>query len=57
MKTTKRVIAIALTVLMLALAVPFAAYAGTNTLTVQCDKPGYTYSVYKIADFKRLNIK
>ena len=51
MKTTKRVIAIALTVLMLALAVPFAAYAGTNTLTVQCDKPGYTYSVYKVADF------
>ncbi len=41
MKTTKRVIAVALAVLMLALAIPFAV----------CDKPDYTYTVYKIADF------
>lgn len=52
MKTTKRVIAVALAVLMLALAIPFAVSAVTSyTLTVQCDKPDYTYSVYKIADF------
>lgn len=53
MKTTKRVIAVALAVLMLALAIPFAASAATTTysLTVQCDKPDYTYTVYKIADF------
>lgn len=52
MKTTKRVIAVALAVLMLALAIPFAVSAVTSyTLTVQCDKPDYTYTVYKIADF------
>lgn len=52
MKTTKRVIAVALAVLMLALAIPFAVSAETSyTLTVQCDKPDYTYTVYKIADF------
>lgn len=52
MKTTKRVIAVALAVLMLALAIPFAASAATTySLTVQCDKPDYTYTVYKIADF------
>lgn len=52
MKTTKRVIAVALAVLMLALAIPFAVSAVTSyTLTVQCDKPDYTYSIYKIADF------
>jgi len=52
MKTTKRVIAVALAVLMLALAIPFAVSAEeTYTLTVQCTKPDYTYSVYKIADF------
>lgn len=52
MKTTKRVIAVALAVLMLALAIPFAVSAETSyTLTVQCDKPDYTYSIYKIADF------
>lgn len=37
---------------MLALAIPFAVSAVTSyTLTVQCDKPDYTYTVYKIADF------
>ena len=52
MKTTKRVIAVALAVLMLALAIPLAVSAETSyTLTVQCDKPDYTYSIYKIADF------
>lgn len=55
MKTTKRVIAVALAVLMLALAIPFAVSAASAaddyTLTVQCDKPDYTYSIYKIADF------
>ncbi len=52
MKTTKRVIAVALAVLMLALAIPFAVSAVTSyTLTVQCDKPDYTYTVYKIAGF------
>lgn len=52
MKTTKRVIAVALAALMLALAIPFAVSAVTSyTLTVQCDKPDYTYTVYKIADF------
>ena len=37
---------------MLALAIPFAVSAITSyTLTVQCDKPDYTYTVYKIAGF------
>ena len=54
MKTTKRVLAIALAVLMLALAIPFAASAAEPTtydLTIKCYKPDYTYSVYKLADF------
>lgn len=54
MKTTKRVLAIALAVLMLALAIPFAASAAEPTtydLTIKCDKDDYTYTVYKIAGY------
>lgn len=52
MKTTKRVIAVALAVLMLALAIPFAVSAADGyTLTINCDKDDYTYTVYKIAGF------
>lgn len=52
MKTTKRVIAVALAVLMLALAIPFAVSAAADyTLTINCDKDDYTYTVYKIAGF------
>ena len=52
MKTTKRVLAVALAALMLALAIPFAASAATTySLTVECNKADYTYTVYKIADF------
>lgn len=51
MKTTKRIIAVALAVLMIALTIPFAVSAATTyTLTVQCEKPDYKYTVYKIAD-------
>ena len=52
MKTTKRVLAIVLAVLMLALTIPFAASAVAGySLTINCDKDDYTYTVYKIADF------
>ena len=50
MKTTKRVIAIVLAALMLAMAIPFAASAATNySFTLKCAKPGYTFTVYPLA--------
>ena len=52
MKTTKRVIAIVLAALMLAMAIPFAASAETTkeySFTLKCAKPGYTFTVYPLA--------
>ncbi len=50
MKTTKRVIAIVLAALMLAMAIPFAASAATNySFTLKCAKPGYEFTVYPLA--------
>lgn len=50
MKTTKRVIAIVLAALMLAMAIPFAASAATNySFTLKCSKPGYEFTVYPLA--------
>lgn len=49
MKTTKRVIAVVLAVLMLALAVPFAASAATSSFTLKCDRPGFEFSIYPLA--------
>ena len=48
MKTTKRVLAIALAVLMLALAIPFSASAAqteNNTLDLYAGKPDVTFNV------------
>lgn len=53
MKTTKRVLAIVLAVLMLALAIPFAASAAQtndNTLNLYCSKEGVTFNVYLLAN-------
>lgn len=52
MKTTKRVIAIVLAALMLAMAIPFAASAETTkeySFTLKCAKPGYEFTVYPLA--------
>lgn len=52
MKTTKRVIAIVLAALMLAMAIPFAASAATTkeySFTLKCTKPGYEFTVYPLA--------
>ncbi|MEE1016480.1 MAG: SpaH/EbpB family LPXTG-anchored major pilin [Ruminococcus sp.] len=52
MKTTKRVIAIVLAALMLAMAIPFAASAATtvqHSFTLKCAKPGYEFTVYPLA--------
>lgn len=52
MKTTKRVIAVVLAVMMLALMVPFAASAAAYDYNAEITaKEGYTVSVYRIADF------
>lgn len=58
MKTTKKVFAIILAAMMIALCIPFAVSATELTasttdysLTINCDKAGYTYTVYKIADY------
>ena len=53
MKTTKRVLAIALAVLMLALAIPFSASAAqteNNTLDLYAGKPDVTFNVYLLAN-------
>ncbi|MDO4882951.1 MAG: SpaA isopeptide-forming pilin-related protein [Oscillospiraceae bacterium] len=52
MKTTKRVIAIVLAALMLAMAIPFAVSAATTkeySFTLKCAKPGYEFTVYPLA--------
>ncbi len=51
MKTTKRIIAIVLAALMLAMMIPFAASAATETVTfnVDCDKEGFVFTVYQLA--------
>lgn len=49
-KTTKRIAAIVLAVMMLIAMVPTAVSAATQgTFTVQCSKPGYTFEVFQVA--------
>lgn len=54
MKTVKRFFAIAVAVLLIAMMIP-TAFAGTasdpNTVSWTCSKPGYTYTVYKVAGY------
>ena len=58
MKTTKKILAALLVVMMLAMMIPFSASAATTipagpytaTLKVSSDNDGYSISVYKIAD-------
>ena len=49
MKTTKRVIAIVLAALMLAMMVPLTASAADYSFTLKCTKPGYEFTVYPLA--------
>ncbi|MDD6989198.1 SpaH/EbpB family LPXTG-anchored major pilin [Ruminococcus sp.] len=50
MKTTKKIFAALLAVMMIALMIPFSASAAeTNTLTLN-GKTGYTFTLYKVAD-------
>lgn len=50
MKTTKKIFAAFLAVMMIALMIPFtASAAATNTLTLN-GKAGYTFTLYKVAD-------
>lgn len=52
MKTTKRVIAVVLAVLMLAMTATVIASAATTkqySFTLKCTKPGYTFTVYPLA--------
>lgn len=49
MKATKRILAVVMVVMMLALVIPFAASAATTTYTAEITaKKGYTVSLYKI---------
>lgn len=50
MKTVKRVLAIAVAVLMVAMMIP-AVSAVANTVNWTCNKEGYTFTVYKVADY------
>ena len=49
MKTTKRVFALVLAALMLAMMIPFAASAANNSLTLSMSKDGFEYAVYQVA--------
>lgn len=51
MKITKKIIAVVLTVMMLALMVPFSASAadGDVSFKVNCTKDGYEFTVYQVA--------
>ena len=51
MKTVKRILAIAVAVLLVAMMIPTAFAAGSNTVNWTCDKPGYTYTVYKVGTY------
>lgn len=51
LKTSKKIIASLLAVMLVALMVPFAASAAEDTsFNLKCTKPGFTFQVYKIAD-------
>ena len=49
MKTTKRVFALVLAAMMLAMMIPFAASAANNSLTLSMSKDGFEYAVYQVA--------
>ncbi len=49
MKTTKRVFALVLAALMLAMMIPFAASAANNSLTLSMSKDGFEYAVFQVA--------
>lgn len=49
MKTTKRVFAIVLAALMLAMMIPMSAYAANTSLTLSMSKDGFEYTVYQVA--------
>lgn len=51
MKTTKRILAVVLAAMMLALMIPFAAGAVTNFTAEITAKEGYTVTLYKIGEF------
>lgn len=51
MKTVKSIFAIAVAVLLIAMMIPTAFAAESNSVNWSCDKPGYTYTVYKVADY------
>ncbi|MBQ9679578.1 MAG: LPXTG cell wall anchor domain-containing protein [Ruminococcus sp.] len=51
MKTVKRVFAIAVAVLLIAMMIPSAFAAGSNTVNWTCEYTGYTYTVYKVAGY------
>ena len=50
MKTVKRIFAIAVAVLLIAMMIP-TAFAASNTISWTCTFKGYTYTVYKVADY------
>ncbi len=51
MKTVKRIFAVAVAVLLIAMMIPSAFAAEENTINWTCAKPGYTFTVFKVADY------
>lgn len=51
MKTVKRIFAVAVAVLLIAMMIPSAFAAEENTINWTCAKPGYTFTVFKVAGY------
>ena len=54
MKTTKKIFAALLAVMMLLVMVPFSASAATNiSFDLSCEKEGYEFAVYQVATLNK----
>lgn len=50
MKSVKRILSIAVAILMVAMMIPAVSAVGYS-ITLNCDLPGYEYTIYKVADY------
>ena len=52
MKSVKRVLSVAVAVLLIAMMMIPAVSAAGYSITLNCDLPGYEYTIYKVADYR-----
>ena len=51
MKSVKRILSVAVAVLLIAMMMIPAVSAAGYSITLKCDLPGYEYTIYKVADY------